>query len=159
MRMVARPGRERRHRSPSDVGVPADAVAGLRPWEHQLMGETNVELARRGFEAVLRGDLDLVSDLLDPDVKWHGGDPSAPGACRNREQALAFMRRARDRLGEVEVVDVLGAGDKVVVVMGPPAPDGDRAWTAANLTTFRDGKVVEIVHYPSPDDAVAAAGA
>jgi ketosteroid isomerase-like protein len=133
--------------------------AGLRPWDHQLMGETNVELARRGFEAVLRGDLDLVSDLLDPDVKWHGGDPSAPGACRNREQALAFMRRARDRLGEVEVVDVLGAGDKVVVVMGPPAPDGDRAWTAANLTTFRDGKVVEIVHYPSPDDAVAAAGA
>ena len=41
------------------------------------------------------------------------------------------MRGARDRLGEVEVVDVLGAGDKVVVVMGPPAPDGDRAWTAA----------------------------
>ena len=123
------------------------------------MGETNVDLARRGFEAVLRGDLDLVSGLLDPNVKWHGGDPSAPGACRNRKQALAFMRRARARLGDVEVVDVVGAGDKVVVIMGPPASDAGRAWTAANLTTFRDGKVVEIVHYPNPDDALAAAGA
>jgi ketosteroid isomerase-like protein len=123
------------------------------------MAETNADLARRGFEAVLRGDLDLVSGLLDPDVKWHGGDPSAPGASRNRKQALAFMSRARGRLGDVEVVDVVGAGDKVVVIMRPRAPDGGPAWTAANLTTFRDGKVVEIVHYPNPDDALAAAGA
>jgi ketosteroid isomerase-like protein len=123
------------------------------------MAETNVDLARRGFEAVLRGDLDLVSGLLDPDVKWHGGDPSAPGACRNRKQALAFMSRARGRLGDVAIVDVVGAGDKLVVIMGPPAPEGGQAWTAANVTTFRDGKVVEIVHYPNPDDALAAAGA
>jgi ketosteroid isomerase-like protein len=123
------------------------------------VAETNVELARRGFEAVLRGDLGLVSGLLDPDVTWHGGDPSSPGACRNRAEALAFIRRARGRLGDVEVVDVVGAGDKVVVIMGPPASDGERAWTAANLTTFHDGKVVEIVHYPKPDDALAAAGA
>jgi ketosteroid isomerase-like protein len=123
------------------------------------MAETNVEVAQRGFEAVLRGDFDLVSGLLDRDVKWHGGDPGAPGACHGREQALAFMRRARDRLGELEVVDVVGAGDKVVVIMGPPAPDGGRAWTVANLTTFRDGKVVDMVHYPDPDDALAAARA
>ena len=60
------------------------------------MAETNVDLAGRGFEAVLRGDLDLVGELLDPDVKWHGDDPSAPGACGNRRQALAFIQRARD---------------------------------------------------------------
>ena len=123
------------------------------------MVETNVDLARRGFEAVLRGDLDLVGELLDPDVKWHGGDPSAPGACRNRRQALAFIQRARDRRGDVHVIDVVGAGDKVVVIIGSPAPGGGQAWTAANLTTFRDGKVVEMVHYPDPDDALAAAGA
>jgi ketosteroid isomerase-like protein len=122
------------------------------------MGETNVELARRGFEAVLRGAVDLVGELLDRDVKWHGGDPSAPGACRNRRQALAFIRRARERLDDVQIVDVVGAGDKVVVVMGVPAPDGEQAWTAANLTTFRDGKVVEIVHFPDPGEALAAAG-
>jgi len=123
------------------------------------VGATNVELARRAFEAVLRGDLDLVRDLLDPDIRWHGGDPEAPGACRNRSQALAFIGRARERVRDVELLDVVGAGDKVVVIMGAPAPDGEPAWTAANLSTFRDGKVVEIVHYPDARDALAAAGA
>src|SRR6476469_2050389 len=94
---------------------------------NRLVAETNVDLARRGFEAVLRGDLDLVGELLDPDVKWHGGDPSAPGACRNRRQALAFSQRARDRRGDVHVVDVVGAGDKVVVIMWSRAPGGGQA--------------------------------
>jgi ketosteroid isomerase-like protein len=30
--------------------------------------------------------------------------------------------------------------------------------TVANLTTFRDGRAVEVVHYPDPDDAFTAAG-
>jgi ketosteroid isomerase-like protein len=123
------------------------------------MGATNVELARRGFEAVLRGDLEVVSDLLDRDVKWHGGDPDAPGACRNRRQALAFLGRASERLRDVEVLDVVGAGDNVIVIVGALAPDGDPAWTAANVSTFRDGKVVEIVHYPDARDALVAVGA
>jgi ketosteroid isomerase-like protein len=123
------------------------------------VAETNVDLVRRSFEAVLRGDLDLVGELLAPDVKWHGGDPSAPGACRNREQALAFMARARDQRGDVELVDVVGAGDKVVLIMGSRAPAAGQAWTAANLTTVRDGKIVEIVHYPDADAALAAARA
>jgi ketosteroid isomerase-like protein len=73
--------------------------------------ETNVELARRGYEAALRGDLDAIRALLDADVKWHGGDLSAPGACHNRDQALEFMRQARHRRGVGELVDVVGAGD------------------------------------------------
>jgi ketosteroid isomerase-like protein len=123
------------------------------------VSESNVDLARKAFDAVLRGDLERVRALLAPDVKWHGGDPSAPGACRNREQALAFMRGARDRRGDVELVDVVAAGDQVVGVMGSCVADDERDWIAANLTTFRDGKVVEIVHYPNPDGALAAASA
>jgi ketosteroid isomerase-like protein len=59
--------------------------------------ETNVELARHGFEAALRGDLDAIRELLDTDVKWHGGELFAPGACHNREQAPELMRHARRR--------------------------------------------------------------
>ena len=36
--------------------------------------------------------------------------------------------------------------------------DGEPPWRAANLSTFRDGKVVEIVHYPDPEEALAAVG-
>lgn len=122
------------------------------------MTESNVELARRGFAAALSGDLDAVGEFLHPDVTWHGGDPTAAGACRNREQALAFMKQARSRGRIGELVDVVDAGDRVVVIMRPPPEDGEPGALSANLTTFRDGRAIEMVHYPDPAAALAAAG-
>ena len=120
--------------------------------------ETNTEIARRGYQAIASGDVDGVREFLDPAVKWHAGDPNAVGACQNRQDALAFIRQARERGRVGELVDVIGAGEKVVMIMRPPASGGEQPDLAANLTTFRDGKAVEIVHYPSPEDALAAAG-
>jgi ketosteroid isomerase-like protein len=117
--------------------------------------ESNVELVRRGYAAAAQGDLEAIAALLDPAVEWHGGDPSARDACHGRADALRFMRHARSRGRFGRLVDVVAAGEKVVVVLGP-AEGGDERW--ANLTTFRDGRVVEMVHYPSVDDALAAAG-
>jgi len=122
------------------------------------MTESNVDIARRGFEAALSGDVDAIREFLDPDVKWHGGDPSAAGACTNREQALEFIRRARGRRRVGELIDVVDAGDKVVVIMRPPSEDGKPTALSANLTTFRHGKAIEMVQYPNPEDALAAAG-
>lgn len=121
------------------------------------MTETNIALARRGYEAIMRGDLDAIGELLDPDVKWHGGDPAY--GCQNRKQTLRWMRQARERRGSppAELVDMIDAGDKIVVIMRRIGEDGEPE-LVANLTTFRDGKVVEMVHYPDPDDARAAAG-
>jgi len=122
------------------------------------MTASNVELARRGFEAVLNGDLDAVRDFLDPYVSWHGGDPSADGACDGREEALEFMRRARSRRHIGELIDVVDAGDQVVVIMRAFSDDGEPVALSANLTTFRDGRAIEMVHYPNAEDALAAAG-
>ncbi|HTU87573.1 MAG TPA: nuclear transport factor 2 family protein [Solirubrobacteraceae bacterium] len=123
------------------------------------MTDSNVELARRGYEAVLRGDLDAISEILDPDVKWHAGDPTAKFACHNRQQAIAFMGRNWVRRGQPpgELVELIDAGDKVVVIMRRIGDDGESE-LVANLTTFRDGKVIEMVHYPDPVQARAAAG-
>src|SRR5947207_2864888 len=122
------------------------------------MAESNVERVRRGYEAALRGDLDVIAGMLDPAVRWHGGDPNAEGACRNKEQALQFMRQAWVRQGPGELVDVVDAGEKVVVIMRPDSDETGPAAVAANVTTFRDGKVVEMVHFPDPRDALAEAG-
>jgi ketosteroid isomerase-like protein len=113
-----------------------------------------MELARNGYAAIARGDLDAVAELLAPDVRWHGGDPDAQGACRNREQALAFVRnRAQARMGEL--VDVIDAGDSVVVVMQPAAQGGETPPRRANVTSFRDGQVVEMIAFESPEAALA----
>ncbi|MBV8940913.1 MAG: nuclear transport factor 2 family protein [Solirubrobacterales bacterium] len=120
------------------------------------MSKSNVDLARHGYEAAARGDLDAIAGLLDPDVKWHAGDPNAEYACRNREEALRFMHRA-ERRGPGELLDVIDAGEKVVVIMRRP-DEADRSSTVANVATFRNGKVIEMVHYPDPGDALRAAG-
>jgi ketosteroid isomerase-like protein len=116
-------------------------------------------MARRGFDAMLCGDLKVVAEMLDPDVKWHGGDPSS--GCQNRAETLEFIRQALARRGpDIELVDIVDAGDKVVVIMRPQGPDDQRdepASPVANLTTFRDGKVVEMVAYPHPEEALEAA--
>lgn len=120
------------------------------------MSDPYVELARRGYAAAVAGDLDAIAELLAEDVNWHGGDPDAPGTCHNRHQVLEFMHRARQsgRIGEL--VDVIDAGDRVVVIMRPISDSDEPLGLVANVTTFRAGKVVEMVHYPNPDDARAA---
>ena len=123
------------------------------------MLECFVQLAREGYEAAARGDFAVLSDLLDPDVQWHGGDPTDPGSCHNRQEALEFMRQARGRGGIGELVEAVDAGDQVVVILRPPGAGGGPAGLVANLSTFRDGKVVAMVHYSDPDAALAAAGA
>lgn len=121
------------------------------------MSSTNLELARRGYEAIRQGDYTQVAELLDEDVKWHFGDPTAIGACRNRSQALAFMQRP-GRSPLPEVVELIDAGDRVVVVLQPPPEDGETQPPRAQVTTFRDGKVTEMVGYPTVAAAFAAAG-
>jgi ketosteroid isomerase-like protein len=118
---------------------------------------SNSALARQCFAAIARGDVDAITEFLDPDVKWHGGN--AADGCQNRNQTLAWIRgRGGRRPGPLpELVDVVESGDRVVVIMQPPAVDqGPRPRRTANLATFRDGRVVEMIHY---DDAAAALAA
>ena len=118
---------------------------------------SNAELARHGYAAIVRGDFDAISKFLDPDVKWHAGDPA--DGCQNRAQALAWMRGRGDRqAGPLpELVDVVESDNQVVVILQPhPSDEDPQPQRTANLTTIRDGKVVEMVHY---DDAAAALAA
>ncbi len=118
---------------------------------------SHADTARQGFAAIARGDFAAVNEFLAPDVKWHGGNPA--DGCQNRQQALAWIRGSRQRSGGAlpELVDVVEAGERVVVILQPaPSPGEPTPPRSANLATFRDGKVVEMVHYDNADDALAA---
>jgi hypothetical protein len=123
------------------------------------MDASAVEFVRRGFEAASRGDVDSISALLSPDVHWHGaGDEE--GGCRDRRQALRWMREAIERGVRVELLDARELpDDRVLLVLrrqpgaaeAPPAPHGQ-------ILTFRDGLIADMAVYPTAEEAVAAAG-
>jgi ketosteroid isomerase-like protein len=121
------------------------------------MPGSNADLVREGFAAVTRGEFDAIAGLLDPDIKWHGGDPGS--GCQNRDETLAFMRGAMRRT-RAELVDVIEAGPDCVVVVLQPQPDAGEPMPPrrANVTRLRDGRVVEMVAFETPEAACAAAG-
>jgi ketosteroid isomerase-like protein len=122
---------------------------------------SDVELVRGAWDALARGDVDAALDVLDPQVRWYGaGAPDAEGACHNREEAIAFIRRALADGVTSELLDIHDAGDRLVAVIrthAPPRWEGSRD-PHGEILTVRDGKVTEMVVYPTVGDALAAAG-
>ena len=134
-------------------------MSNLNAWsDNRIMGESNVELVRRGFEAAARGDLDAVAALLDEDVYWgaEGG-----GGCHDRKQALRWMRQAI--AGGLTVAPLeareLPDGRMLIVLQRSGSDEAEPAPPHAQLVSFRDGKISEILVYPTAEDALSAAGA
>jgi hypothetical protein len=70
---------------------------------------------------------------------------------------MHFIGEAMRRGAIGELVDVIDAGDQIVVVMCPRrGSEPGESELRANITTFRDGKVVRMVAYASPEAALAA---
>ena len=115
----------------------------------------------RGWAAFERGEIETATEVLDPDVHWYGaGEPDAEGACHNREQARAFIRRSLDDGISTELLDIRDAGERrldLLLHAHVPVDWGERG-PHCELVTVRDGKVVEMVVYAVVDDALAAAG-
>ena len=122
------------------------------------MADRNVELAR-GASRRQCVALSLPSvNSSTATSNWHGGEPNGPGSCR--DHALRFVSGSEViRGGRFELVEVVGAGDNVVVIMRPPAHGAGPAAPVASLATCRDDRVIEIVHCPDAREALAAAAA
>lgn len=122
------------------------------------MTPSSVELVRRGFEAIARGDLDAVGELLAPDARWHGAGGDE-GGCRDRAEVVEFMRAALAQGAVVSVRELIEAGDDVIVTLDPAFPDRDDAPQDPHgtLVKIRDGKIVELVVYPDVPSALADA--
>jgi ketosteroid isomerase-like protein len=131
-------------------------------WDNRQMGGRSLDIVQRTLDAAERRDWETLAELLHPDVRWHGaGDDE--GGCHDRGEALAFMRRAFDEGAEVRVERLVEAGELVVAAMGRARPGADgvdyETGPHGMLVRVRDGRIVELTVYPSPDEAVEAASA
>lgn len=123
------------------------------------MSEADIAMLRRAWEAFTRGDIDAATEIMDPDVRWSGaGDPDAEGACHSRTDARAFIHRAlADGVG-TELLDIEDFDGRYVLTLHAQAPaDRGEREPHGEIVTVCDGRVVEMVVYPTIEDALAAA--
>jgi ketosteroid isomerase-like protein len=119
-----------------------------------------LELLRGAWEAFAAGDLEAATAALDPQVRWYAADePDADGTCHDRGEALAFLERARADGVSAELLELREVGDRIVSIIQTRIPPdwGDQPPPHGELVTVRDGKIVEMVVYPTVDEALQAA--
>jgi hypothetical protein len=85
------------------------------------MSTDDERLARKGYEAVMRGEIDVLEQLLAPDLSldwWEHG----PWDCHGREEALAVIeeRRGQHAIGELIEVREVAPGEVLVVTRTRP---------------------------------------
>ena len=126
----------------------------------------NVELIRVAYEAYARGDFDSILQLVDPDLEWTFLDPSFedpdPQVCHGREQLQLALERQAEQGLRSELQEVLGNGERVMVVVRTPGVDAYRARKADDLNfdvfTMREGRVVALHACRDREEALAIAG-
>jgi uncharacterized protein len=123
------------------------------------MSESDIELVRGAWAAFERGDVDTATEVVDPNVRWSGaGGPDAEGACHDRDDARAFIRRALADGVSAELLDIRDAGDdRLVLILQPHVgAEWGRRGPHGEVITIRDGRITEMVVYPTIEDALTA---
>jgi len=94
-------------------------------------------------------------ELLDPDVMWYSTEVDSHCTCNDKDEAVACIERSL-AAGLTGRFDVLREHDDVVVVR--PVLDPPRDFNLCMLLRFRDGLIVEMRDFVSPQAAYAYAG-
>src|SRR5918994_4932828 len=130
------------------------------------MSEENVELARRGFEAVARGGRDAVVELLDPEIElWlPSGLIQSGGTYRGHEAVLGWMKEWAEAWEEIEYKpeEFIEADDGVAVGVlydgrgkGSGVRTEGRFWY---VFKYRNARLRRWELYPDRAQALEAAG-
>src|SRR5271163_2936067 len=122
-----------------------------------------VRLARQGYEAMSRGDLEGVMSLFARDAVYDASDAGL-GTFEGEEAIRGFVedwRRSWEdyRYENEEILDV-GHGVVLSVVRESGrllGGEGRVEQRAAHLITWTNGKIESFKHYPDPDEARGAA--
>lgn len=125
---------------------------------------SNIEIIWSDWlDAMRRRDLDALAARLAPEVTHRG--VRADLICPDRESVLANARARADRLPDVGAIELVAAGEHVVLcvrapTVGVPLEDGaPMRGQAVIVFTLRDGLITRMQDYVSRREALAAAGA
>jgi len=132
------------------------------------MSQQDINLARRGYEALARGDMEAVLELIDPDVEVeiHTGRPDLPETDTLRGHAgfLENLRLLDEVFEDVEVTpeEFIEVGEELVVPIytagrgrasGIPVEN-----RVTHIWTIRAGKATRFRVFPTKEEALAALG-
>ena len=129
------------------------------------MSQENVEIVRRVYEAVNRGDLDIANSYVHPEIEFHtyAQSPQA-GVYRGKEAVLKYNMDLFEQFESIrfEVDELVDAGDRVVVVTTQHAvPKGGQQEMrvhVAEVWVVRDGLLAERRSYLTMHEALEAVG-
>lgn len=135
------------------------------------MSQDNVEIVRRLFEVfregLKRGDAaaGFDSQYVSADLEWITLPGVGLGTYRGREGFVEFMRLWTGEFAgwSIELEEVIDAGDDRVVAMYRQRATGKASGVPVELHQgaiheFADGRVIRIQNFPSPGEALEAAG-
>ena len=127
------------------------------------MSQENVDLDRRWFEALTRGDLDAVIAHWDPDILVRT-DPGWPEQrIYGRQAVMAWTRGALESMGpEFRVEEVVDLGDRVLArwcwnTRGQHSGIGGEL-RYSEIVTFREGRAILVEHFRDHEQALKAVG-
>jgi ketosteroid isomerase-like protein len=129
------------------------------------MSAANIELARSGFEAYNRGDLDALLAISHPEFEFRtsGIFPGLKPVYRGHPGLREFWRDFYEMWESIanDVEDLRAAGDQVVALFTYRAHGRDGVEVrrqGASVFTIRNGLLVRNVTYASWEEALRAAG-
>jgi ketosteroid isomerase-like protein len=132
------------------------------------MSQDNVEVFKRGSDAVERRDIEALLAVVDPEVEWHpamaallGGEATV---YRGHEGVRDWLRDQEEAFAEshIDYSEIRDLGDRLVAI-GRLRTRGKESGAetespVAWVVQFKNGKVIHASAYLDPKDALEAAG-
>ena len=130
------------------------------------MSNQNVDVIRVAYDAYSRGDVSAMLRLVDPELEWTYLDPAVedpePEVCHGRVELELALRRQAEHGLKVELEEVAGRGDQVMVVVRIPGIDAFRVRKADDhnytVLTVRDRRIVALRDCRDRSEARTVAG-
>ncbi len=130
------------------------------------MSQENVEIVRRAYESVNRGDLDAVVADVAPECEYitSGAIPGFEGVYRGPEGYKRFVGWLVDQFDEArtDVRELIEAGDQVVASVATRGrgkrSGAEVSWDVWQVWTLQEGKIVHGQGFTSREEALEAAG-